>query len=72
MSKEVAASFLCTLARSSQLREEVATLAKKYGYRFSPNDLAELGLEDLCGSRGDDDRDDQLSDRGFGAIEVPA
>jgi len=70
MSKEVAASFLRSIARSSQLREELAKLAKKHGYLFSPNDLAELGLEDLCCD--DDDRDDKLSDRGFGAIEVPA
>lgn len=70
MSKQVAASFLRALASNRLLREEMAKLGKKHGYVFSPNHLEELQLEDLCG--GEENGDDQLSDRGFGAIEVPA
>jgi hypothetical protein len=69
MSKEVAAAFLRMLARNKQLREELAEVAGRHGFQFSPDDLTKLDLEGLGAEA--DDADDHLSDRGFGAIESP-
>jgi hypothetical protein len=69
MSIEVAAAFVRMVARNNQLREELAELAGRHGFRFSPDDLTKLDLESL--GPEDDDEDDRLSDRGFGAIEAP-
>ena len=69
MSKEVAAAFLRMVARNSQLREEIAALAGRHGFQFSPDDLTKPDLESL--GPEDDDKNDRLSDRGFGPIDVP-
>ena len=69
MSIEVAAAFLRMVARNNQLRDELAELAGRHGFRFSPDDLTKLDL----GSLGpeDDEVNDPLSDPGFGVIECP-
>ena len=70
MSKESAAAFMRMVARNGELREEIARLAARYGFRFSPDDLAGLEFDQLFAE--EDEPDDRLSDRGFGAIEAPA
>jgi len=69
MSKDVAAAFMRMVARNGELRDEIARLAARHGFRFSPDDLAHLGLEDLF--MDEDKEDNRLSERGFGAIESP-
>jgi hypothetical protein len=69
MSKEVAAAFLRMVARNSQLREELAEVAGRHGFQFSPDDLTMLSLESIGAE--EDKEDNRLSDRGFGPIEAP-
>jgi hypothetical protein len=69
MSKQVAAAFLRMVARNTQLREELAELAGRHGFSFSPDDLTKLDLENAWLDM--DEPDDHLSERGFGPIEVP-
>ncbi len=70
MSKDVAAAFMRMVARNVKLRDEITQLAARHGFRFSPDDLASLELDQLLAE--DYEPDDRLSDRGFGAIETPA
>jgi hypothetical protein len=82
MSLETFAAFLHQAVHDARLREELAAVADRHGFPFSPDELGELDVEALGAAfknaaqarpapRSDLDEDDR-SDPGFGIIEIPA
>ncbi len=78
MSTGDVAAFLQRIAVDGRLREELATVASTRGFVFTPDELAELDFESMCGRLLDtvpdvpEQLDDGENDPGFGIIEVPA
>jgi hypothetical protein len=77
MSREEVAAFLRRVAEDGLLRAELATIGARYGFRFSADELASVGIAPRTAveaplSDQSDDVDDDPGDPGFGIIEVPA
>ncbi len=77
MSNAEVAAFLRRVAEDGLLRAELATIGARYGFRFSADELAAVGVAPVTAveapvAGGSDDVDDEPGDPGFGIIEVPA
>jgi hypothetical protein len=75
-SRDVAA-FVRRVAEDGLLREELALVGSRYGFRFTADELATVGLTtrtvvDPSPADDADEQDDEPGDPGFGIIEVPA
>ena len=71
------AAFLRRVGEDGLLRTELAAIGARYGFRFSADELATVGVVPRTAieapvAGGSDDVDDESGDPGFGIIEVPA
>jgi hypothetical protein len=77
MPREDVAAFVRRVAEDGLLRAELALLGGRYGFRFTADELAAVGLTtrtevDPPPADDADEQDDEPGDPGFGIIEVPA
>jgi hypothetical protein len=77
MPREDVTAFVRRVAEDGLLRAELALLAGRYGFRFTADELATVGLTtrtviDPSPADDADEQDDEPGDPGFGIIEVPA
>lgn len=77
MPREDVAAFVRRVAEDGLLRAELAVMGGRYGFRFTADELAAVGITtrvavDAPRAAELDDSDDESSDPGFGIIEVPA
>ena len=77
MPREDVAAFVRRVAEDGLLRAELAVIGGRYGFRFTADELAAVGLTtlalvDAALVDDGDDPDDESTDPGFGIIEVPA
>jgi hypothetical protein len=74
MPREDVAAFVRRVAEDGLLRAELALLGSRYGFRFTADELATVGLTTptVIDPPHADEQDDEPGDPGFGIIEVPA
>ncbi|UCG88869.1 MAG: Nif11-like leader peptide family natural product precursor [Gemmatimonadota bacterium] len=81
MSLETVAAFLHRATHDAQLQKELAAVADRHGFLFSPEELGELDIEALTtafrNAAADvalpyETEEDDPFDPGFGIIEIPA
>jgi hypothetical protein len=77
MPTDAIALFLRRVKQDRLLRQEITAVARRYGYRFTVDELGAVDLERQSGIRTttaepDNTSDEDRTDQGFGIIEVPA
>jgi hypothetical protein len=77
MPRKDVAAFVRRVAEDGLLRAELSVVGGRYGFRFTADELAAVGLTTLAAvdaPLADDvhDPDDDSTDPGFGIIEIPA